>query len=429
VLIILEQELTNVVFNTIIKPLVPLSLNNDIFIIKASSEFFKKTITTRYIDVITMTLREVTNINLDVRIVTDKELSNTKELQKNNNFFPNSNINSKYLFENFIRGKSNELAYAAATAIAEAPGKTSYNPLFIYGGVGLGKTHLMYAIGNKVLEKAPTTKILYCSTETFTNELITSIKEKKNQLFRNKYREIDVLLIDDIQFLSEKEGTQEEFFHTFNTLYSANKQIVISSDQPPKEIKTLADRLRSRFASGLIADITLPDFETRCAILQKKAELDRLNLSNDIISFIASNIISNIRDLEGALNKVAVWSRINSNTLTLSSAQDALKDLLTEDKKTEITAKYIQNIVCDHFNILTDEMLGKKRNQSIVHPRQIAMYLTRKLTELSLPQIGQAFDRDHSTVIHSSEKIQNDIKSNTKLQAIISELENKIKPY
>ena len=307
VLIILEQELTNVVFNTIIKPLVPLSLNNDIFIIKASSEFFKKTITTRYIDVITMTLREVTNINLDVRIVTDKELSNTKELQKNNNFFPNSNINSKYLFENFIRGKSNELAYAAATAIAEAPGKTSYNPLFIYGGVGLGKTHLMYAIGNKVLEKAPTTKILYCSTETFTNELITSIKEKKNQLFRNKYREIDVLLIDDIQFLSEKEGTQEEFFHTFNTLYSANKQIVISSDQPPKEIKTLADRLRSRFASGLIADITLPDFETRCAILQKKAELDRLNLSNDIISFIASNIISNIRDLEGALNKVAVW--------------------------------------------------------------------------------------------------------------------------
>ncbi len=337
-----------------------------------------------------------------------------------------SNLIPKYRFENFVKGKSNELAYATAVAVSNSPGKT-YNPLFLYGGVGLGKTHLMHSIGNFVLDMDPSTKVLYCSTETFMNELINSIRQNKNQEFRNKYREIDVLLIDDIQFLSDKEGTQEEFFHTFNTLYNANKQIVISSDQPPKELRTLEDRLRSRFSWGVIVDITLPDFETRTAILEKKAEQDNIKIPKDVTKFIAKNIVSNIRDLEGALNKVSAYATLSGSPITQELAEMALKDIIINNEKPEITVEYIQQVVADYFKITPEEIKSKKRTQNITYPRQIAMYLSRKLIDISLPKIGELFGgRDHSTIIHGCDKITDLIENDSQIRNTVVEIEKLI---
>lgn len=423
---LLESEFTEVVFNTWIKKLIPMSLENNCLILKTEQNFFKNTIEQRYLDKIINILQSVCNSDIIAKIVTEADLSNkpSKKIKSSSN----NNLNPKYIFETFVRGKSNELAYAAALAIAEAPGKTTYNPLFLYGGVGLGKTHLMHSIGNYILNQNPNTKVLYASTETFTNELINSIRERKNQEFRNKYRDIDVLLIDDIQFLSDKEGTQEEFFHTFNTLYEANKQIVISSDQPPKEIKTLEERLRSRFGCGLIVDITLPDFETRTAIVEKKAELDHIKIPTEVTKFIAKNIVSNIRELEGALNKVAAYSKLTNMQITIELAEQALRDLIIDSPKPDITVEFIQEIVANYYNITVEDMRGKKRTQTIAYPRQIAMYLSRKLIDMSLPKIGERFGgRDHSTIIHGCDKIFTEIENNPKLQKTIDELEKKIK--
>lgn len=423
---LLESEFTEVVFNTWIKKLIPMSLENNCLILKTEQNFFKTTIEQRYLDKIINILQSVCNSDVTAKIVTEADLSNkpNKKIKSSSN----NNLNPKYIFETFVRGKSNELAYAAALAIAEAPGKTTYNPLFLYGGVGLGKTHLMHSIGNYILNQNPNTKVLYASTETFTNELINSIRERKNQEFRNKYRDIDVLLIDDIQFLSDKEGTQEEFFHTFNTLYEANKQIVISSDQPPKEIKTLEERLRSRFGCGLIVDITLPDFETRTAIVEKKAELDHIKIPIEVTKFIAKNIVSNIRELEGALNKVAAYSKLTNMQITIELAEQALRDLIIDSPKPDITVEFIQEIVANYYNITVEDMRGKKRTQTIAYPRQIAMYLSRKLIDMSLPKIGERFGgRDHSTIIHGCDKIFTEIENNPKLQKTIDELEKKIK--
>jgi chromosomal replication initiator protein DnaA len=423
---LLESEFTEVVFNTWIKKLIPMSLENNCLILKTEQNFFKNTIEQRYLDKIINILQSVCNSDIIAKIVTEADLSNkpNKKIKSSSN----NNLNPKYIFETFVRGKSNELAYAAALAIAEAPGKTTYNPLFLYGGVGLGKTHLMHSIGNYILNQNPNTKVLYASTETFTNELINSIRERKNQEFRNKYRDIDVLLIDDIQFLSDKEGTQEEFFHTFNTLYEANKQIVISSDQPPKEIKTLEERLRSRFGCGLIVDITLPDFETRTAIVEKKAELDHIKIPTEVTKFIAKNIVSNIRELEGALNKVAAYSKLTNMQITIELAEQALRDLIIDSPKPDITVEFIQEIVANYYNITVEDMRGKKRTQTIAYPRQIAMYLSRKLIDMSLPKIGERFGgRDHSTIIHGCDKIFTEIENNPKLQKTIDELEKKIK--
>ncbi|MDV9977101.1 chromosomal replication initiator protein DnaA, partial [Clostridioides difficile] len=302
-----------------------------------------------------------------------------------------------------------------------------YNPLFLYGGVGLGKTHLMHAIGHHIVSQKKDSKVVYVSSEKFTNELINSIKDDKNEEFRNKYRNVDVLLIDDIQFIAGKERTQEEFFHTFNTLHEANKQIIISSDRPPKDIPTLEDRLRSRFEMGLITDIQAPDFETRIAILRKKAQLERIDVPNEVMSYIAKNIKSNIRELEGALTRVVAYSSLSNRVISFDLATEALKDIITTSKNEEINVLRIKEKVSSVFNLKMEDFNSKKRTRSIAYPRQIAMYLTRELTDLSLPKIGEEFGgRDHTTVIHAHDKVSKDIEESeeikTKIDKIISDL-------
>jgi len=429
---ILQDSLTEVTFGTFILALEPVYIKENVFYLFCSDNFHKVTVEQRHLKIITKALRAVMESEIDVKIVLKEDIDSKGNIKKNTipiNNRPSikSNLISKYLFDNFVKGKSNELAMATALAIAQAPGKTTYNPLFLYGGVGLGKTHLMHSIGNYILEQDPETKVLYCSAETFMNELINSIRTNKNQEFRDKYRDIDVLLIDDIQFLSDKEGTQEEFFHTFNTLYNANKQIVISSDQPPRELKTLEDRLRSRFGWGVIVDITLPDFETRTAILEKKAEQDNIDIPEYITKFIAKNIVSNIRDLEGALNKVTAYATLSKTEITQELTEIALKDIIDPVGKAEINVDYIQKVVGEYFNISAEDIKSKKRSQNIAYPRQIAMYLSRKLLDMSLPKIGEQFGgKDHSTVIHGCNKITEMIESDISVKNAVIEIEKLI---
>jgi len=333
-----------------------------------------------------------------------------------------SHLNPKYNFDTFVVGNSNRFAHAACLAVAESPAK-AYNPLFIYGGVGLGKTHLMHAIGQFVLEHSNRMKVSYVTSEKFTNEMINSIRDDKTVEFRNRYRNMDILLVDDIQFLAGKERTQEEFFHTFNTLYEANKQIIISSDRPPKEIPTLEDRLRSRFEWGLITDIQPPDLETRIAILRKKAQLENLSVPDDTVSYIANKIQSNIRELEGALIRVIAYSSLNGEEINPDMAAVVLKDMLPTNKPRQVTIELIQELVSSFYNIRTDDFKAKKRTRAVAFPRQIAMYLSRELTDSSLPKIGEAFGgRDHTTVIHAYEKINNELQNNISLQENIKDL-------
>ena len=299
-------------------------------------------------------------------------------------------LNPKYTFNTFVIGNSNRFAHAASLAVAEAPAK-SYNPLFIYGGVGLGKTHLMHAIGHYILSQNPKSKVLYVTSEKFTNELINSIQTNKNVEFRNRYRNVDVLLIDDIQFIAGKESTQEEFFHTFNALHEANKQIIMSSDRPPKEIPTLEDRLRSRFEWGLITDIQPPDLETRIAILKKKADMENLEVDNEVLAFIAKRIESNIRELEGALTRIVAYSSLTNSNLDVAVADEALKDIIFNHRPKKITPELIQNVTADYYQLKVEDLKSKKRNRPIAYPRQVAMYLCRELTDLSLPKIGDLF--------------------------------------
>ncbi len=319
-------------------------------------------------------------------------------------------LNPKYTFDSFVIGNSNRFAHAASLAVAESPAK-AYNPLFIYGGVGLGKTHLMHAIGHYILNNNPKSQVVYVSSEKFTNELINSIKDDKNVEFRNKYRNIDILLVDDIQFIAGKERTQEEFFHTFNALYEANKQIIISSDRPPKEIPTLEDRLRSRFEWGLIADIQAPDFETRMAILKKKADVEKLNIPNEVMVYIATKIKSNIRELEGALIRIVAFSSLTNKEISVDLASEALKDIISSKQTRQVTIDIIQEVVANYYNLKIEDLKSARRTRNIAFPRQIAMYLSRKLTDMSLPKIGEEFGgRDHTTVIHAYEKISNNLK-------------------
>ncbi|MEE1313380.1 MAG: chromosomal replication initiator protein DnaA [Lachnospiraceae bacterium] len=339
-----------------------------------------------------------------------------------------SNLNERYTFETFVIGKNNELAHAASVAVADAPGET-YNPLFLYGGAGLGKTHLMHSIAHYIIEHKKDMKVLYVTSEKFTNELIDCLKHNKNEEFRNKYRNIDVLLIDDIQFIIGKESTQEEFFHTFNSLYEENKQIIISSDKPPKDMQILDERFRSRFEWGLTADIQPPDYETRMAILNKRAEFDNINIDTEIMEYVANNIKSNIRELEGALNKICVYSKLKRKPIDLELAQEALKDLITPQGEREITPELIVDIVCEHFNISLNDIASRKKSQEIAYPRQIAMYLCKKHTDKSLKAIASVLGkRDHSTIIHGCQKIENDLKNNSSLQNTIDVLTKKINP-
>jgi chromosomal replication initiator protein len=337
-------------------------------------------------------------------------------------------LRGRYVFDTFVEGKCNQLAVAAARAVADNPGSTGYNPLFLYGGVGLGKTHLIHAIGNRVFENNHEAKVRYVSTETFTNEFIAAVREKTTQQFMTRYRDCDLLLLDDVQFLIGKSGTQEELFHTFNDLYNNSKQIILTSDLPPARLDGLEERLTSRFSMGLQADVTMPDYETRAAILEKKLRREQIEVPDDVKDFILRNIVSNIRDLEGALNKITAWARLSNVAISLELAEEALKDQLKGHTPPALTVPYIKQIVASHFNISPEDMNSRRRTQDIVFPRQIAMYLCRKLMTISQPEVGKAFGgRDHSTVIHSCEKVAAELEYDTQLREVIAELERVIK--
>lgn len=404
--------------------------------ISVPSDFCKDWLEKHYIDFIKNILKDSFGLEEDIQIkfkTTSQKPSKSERKNKIKKLEPLPKTNemvlkSKYTFDNFVVGNGNRFAHAGCLAVAQSPAK-SYNPLFVYGGVGLGKTHLMQAIGTYIMQHNGQNKInvLYISSEKFTNELINSIRDDRTVSFRDKYRSVDVLLIDDIQFLAGKERTQEEFFHTFNTLYNSNKQIVITSDRPPNEIPTLENRLISRFEWGLITDIQPPDLETRIAILRKKAQIDNLNIPAEVIDFIADKIPSNIRQLEGALTKLIAFSALTKNDLSVLLAQEILKDIIPVENK-EISINQIQKITADYFNIKLSILLSKKRTKNIVMARQIAIYLSRELTVSSLPTIGEAFGgKDHTTVLHSYNKIKNKIDKEKPLKSTINTLTFKIK--
>jgi chromosomal replication initiator protein len=424
---LLEEELTSVSFSTWIETIVPVSLNKNSIVLEVPSEFNLGIIKSRYKDLLQNAIKIVTNRNLDIELfVKSGEGLVKKEVSPEESTAILSILNPKYTFNTFVKGNGNQLAHAAALAVAEAPA-TAYNPLFIYGGVGLGKTHLMHAIGHYVLEQNNDSRVLYTSSEKFTNELINAIKDDRNEEFRNKYRNIDVLLIDDIQFIGGKERTQEEFFHTFNALYELNKQIVISSDKPPKEILTLEERLRSRFEWGLIADIQAPDTETRIAILRKKSQLERYDIPNEVLVYIANNIESNIRELEGALNRVIAYASLTGSPITLELAQDCLKQILAGISVANINHTTIMKVVSRYYDISPEQLVTQKRSRDISFPRQVAMYLCRELTGMSLPKIGQVFGgRDHTTVMHACDKIQDEMEKSAELRRAVIEIKRNI---
>ncbi|MCL2851869.1 MAG: chromosomal replication initiator protein DnaA [Defluviitaleaceae bacterium] len=428
-LLLLKRLYTDVIFETWIKTLEPVYYDDAIYIVQTDRDMFKSTIEQRYLKDITGAVRNVTNKDFIVKITSTQNLGKNSDQEYDNMHerLNRSNLKPRYVFESFVKGKTTDFAYAAAVAVAEGPGQSSYNPLFIYGGVGLGKTHLMQSVGNYIIENNREAKVLYVSSEDFTNELIKAIKERKNLEFRNKYRGVDVLLIDDIQFISEKESTQEEFFHTFNTLHNAGKQIVITSDQPPKKLETLEERLRSRFGWGLIADITLPDFETRTAILEKKADDENLQLPADITQYLARNIVSNVRDLEGALNKISAMAKLSEQEVTIENVELVVQEIMGESAKREVTMELIQKTVADYYSLTLADIKGRRRTQNVAYPRQIAMYLCRKMLDKSSTKIGKAFGKDHSTIIHGYEKIGFDAEHDVNLRNVLFDLENRVK--
>ena len=362
---------------------------------------------------------------VDVEVESPRAGTGRQEVQSKGS--DQTQLNPRYIFETFVIGASNRFAHAAAVAVAEAPAK-AYNPLFIYGESGLGKTHLLHAIGAYARELFPSVRVRYVSSEEFTNDFINSIRDDKSSVFQRRYRDLDILLVDDIQFLENKERTQEEFFHTFNTLYNANKQIVVSSDRPPKQLTTLEDRLRSRFEWGLITDIQPPELETRIAILRKKAAQDKLNAPDDVLEYIASKIDSNIRELEGALIRVTAFASLNRQGVDLGLAEIVLKDLIPRDGGPEITATAIIQQTATYFSLSVDDLCGTSRSRVLVNARQIAMYLCRELTELSLPKIGQTFGgRDHTTVMHADRKIRQLMAERRSIYNQVTELTNRIK--
>ncbi len=434
---ILRSELNRPSFDTWLKSTRLLNINNNLLTIAVPNEFAQDWLESRYSNLIKNTVSLILNKkNIQLRFVLPSEEETSKlffnefnqEEEPSTGWeqYPTTQLNPKYTFDSFVIGDSNRFAHAASLAVAEAPAK-SYNPLFVYGGVGLGKTHLMHAIGHYVLEELPQYRVVYVSSERFTNELINSIRDDKTEDFRNKYRNVDVLLIDDIQFLAGKERTQEEFFHTFNTLHESNKQIIISSDRPPKEIPTLEHRLRSRFEWGLITDIQPPDLETRIAILKKKTKQQNISLPDEVLNFIADKIRTNIRELEGALIRVAAYASLNNKEIDTELVKEILKDL-TAAQSQPITIQLIQKQVAKHFGLHVEEFKDKRRTRSIAFPRQIAMYLCRELTDSSLPKIGEEFGgRDHSTVIHACEKIARQYKEDSNFSKIVDDLVASIK--
>ncbi|MEG1004028.1 chromosomal replication initiator protein DnaA [Clostridium sp.] len=437
---IIKGEMSEVSFNTWIKSCEPISMSSDTIKVSVPNAFTQEILEKRYKDLVANSVRAICSKLYNIEFLIASEIQNTEEEKANKksarkakedtkvivNDEMNTNLNPKYTFDSFVIGNSNRFAHAASLAVAESPAK-AYNPLFIYGGVGLGKTHLMHAIGHYVLQNNPNAKVVYVSSEKFTNELINAIKDDKNEEFRTKYRNVDILLIDDIQFIAGKERTQEEFFHTFNALHDANKQIILSSDRPPKEIPTLEDRLRSRFEWGLIADIQVPDFETRMAILKKKADVEKLNVANEVMVYIATKIKSNIRELEGALIRIVAYSSLTNREITVDLASEALKDIISKKQGKHITIEIIQDVVANYFNLRVEDLKSQRRTRNVSYPRQIAMYLSRKITDMSLPKIGEEFGgRDHTTVIHAYEKISDNLNRDESLQHTIDDLTKKL---
>ena len=426
---LIKTELTPASFNAFFSPIEPLQITGNTILLSVPNDFTKGILEARYMNLIESSINQISSSKYKIKFILDEEELRDFENENASKIeIPSySNLNPKYTFDTFVIGNSNRFAHAACVAVAEAPAR-AYNPLFLYGGVGLGKTHLMQAIGHHILSHTKNAKVVYVSSEKFTNELINSIKDDRNEEFRNKYRNVDVLLVDDIQFIAGKERTQEEFFHTFNTLHEANKQIIISSDRPPKEIPTLEDRLRSRFEMGLITDIQAPDFETRIAILRKKAQTENITVPNEVMSYIAKYIKSNIRELEGALTRVVAYSSLTNKEISFELAIEALKDIISSSKPQELNANLIKEKVSEYFSIKMEDFSSKKRTRAIAYPRQIAMYLTRELTDLSLPKIGEEFGgRDHTTVIHAHDKIVNDIKNNSDIKDRINKMISDLK--
>lgn len=433
ILEILESRLSRHSFETWLQSAQPIGIYEQTFFIEVPDHFSKEWLTSHYAPTIKTIIKDLINEDIQPKFVTTGEIpdSLSEQIRNSSSRYPpateRARLHTRYTFETFVVGNGNRFAHAASLAVAEAPA-AAYNPLFIYGGVGLGKTHLMHAIGHHVNEIRRDLKITYVTTERFTNELIASIQENEMAKFRASYRNTDILLVDDIQFLEKKERTQEEFFHTFNTLYEANRQIIISCDRPPKEITTLEDRLRSRFEWGLIADIQPPDIETRIAILQKKAQLENLEIPADVLSYIASKIESNIRELEGALIKLIAFSSLHHCRITKDLAVEILKDYLSPQKTKPITIPAIQKIVAEYYSLQPEDLKTKKRSKDRAFPRQIAIYLARQLTDNSLQKIGQDFGgRDHTTVLHAQEKIASLVREDSVLQMVIKELEEKIR--
>ena len=437
-----EHELTDVSFKTWLLPTEPYDVKGNTLQILVPDIHFLGYIKRKYGFLLQITIEELTGIECELEFVTleqvgarqeeaDKSQLINRALEVNRQVIQNANLNPRYTFDSLVVGANNNLAHAASLAVAESPGEI-YNPLFIYGGVGLGKTHLMHSIGHFILKNNPQAKVLYVTSEKFTNELIDAIRNKNNistTEFREKYRNNDILLIDDIQFIIGKESTQEEFFHTFNSLYEAKKQIIISSDKPPKEIETLEERLRSRFEWGLTVDIQSPDYETRMAILRKKEELEGYNIDNEVIKYIATNVKSNIRELEGALTKIVALSKLNKQEITIELAEEALKDLISPNETKEVTPELIIQVVADHFGITPLDISSQKRNKEVVFPRQIVMFLCRSMTDTPLQAIGKYLGgRDHTTIIHGYEKIGADMDKNESLRNTIEILKKKINP-
>ena len=432
----IQTKLSKPSFDTWLKSTKAVSFIDSSLIICAPTNFAKEWLETRYVKMITTTVFECLGKHVEVQFVIEENLPNTggtsislsskESVVLSEDSYPNM-MNPKYTFDTFVIGQGNRFAHAASLAVAEAPAK-AYNPLFLYGGVGLGKTHLMHAIGHYVLEHNPNARVMYISSEKFTNEFINAIRDNRGESFRNKYRTIDVLLIDDIQFLAGKDGTQEEFFHTFNALHEEHKQIIISSDRQPKEIPTLEERLRSRFEWGLITDIQPPDLETRIAILRKKAKAENLEIPNDAMGYIANQIDTNIRELEGALIRVVAYSSLVNQDITVHLAAEALKDIIPSNRPRIISILDIQQRVGEFFGMKLEDFKARKRTKAVAFPRQVAMYLSRELTDLSLPKIGEAFGgRDHTTVIHAHDKILTSLKLDHELSKIINNITEKIR--
>lgn len=432
-----EYDLSDISFNTWIAPLKLYNVENDIVTILIPSDqgHALNYITSKYKSFFQVTISEMFNHTYDISFILEKDVLTSDDETKTasnpvyNINLENANLNPKYKFDTFVVGSNNKFAHSASLAVAESPGCV-YNPLYLYGGAGLGKTHLMHSIGHFILEQNPNAKIIYVTSEQFTNEVIESIRSGNAAAMtklREKYRTVDVLMVDDVQFIIGKESTQEEFFHTFNALHAAGKQIVLSSDKPPKEMETLEERIRSRFEWGLIADIQAPDYETRMAILRKNTENSDYKIDDEIIQYIATNIKSNIRELEGAFNKIIAFAKLNKVNLTMDLAEEALKDVIYPDKPKEVTPQLIINVVAEHFGVKPEDITSKKRNAEFVQPRQVVMYLCRELCDMSLANIGKLLGKkDHTTVIHGINKINEEMVDNPEFKNRIETIKKKI---